>query len=71
MSIQQQQQERRELALRAVNNTLVALNTAGFSLLAGRDYYPADAQELATALRDDITTMVGDIEALRAVILGR
>jgi len=59
---------RKRVAETAVRNAIIALNTAGACLLAGRELYPTDAQELASALRDDITTMVGDAEALVAVI---
>lgn len=64
-------QKRRENADLCVRNAILALNTAGLYLVRGREWYPVDAQELATALRDDITTMVGDAEALLSVIQGR
>lgn len=63
--------EHRTKADMAARQTIIALSAAGASLLAGRDHYPQAAQELATALRDDIKTMVGDVEALLAVIHGR
>jgi len=59
---------RRVLAEQCVRNAIIALNSAGMALVRGRDWYPDSAQELATALRDDITTMVGDAEALQVVI---
>jgi hypothetical protein len=64
-------QERRKNAELCVRNAILALNSAGMYLVRGRDWYPEGAQELATALRDDITTMVGDAEALLAVTQGR
>ena len=71
MSEYSEELRRRELAQQCVRNAVIALNTAGVCLVRGREWYPPDAQELATALRDDITTMVGDAEALLAVIQGK
>lgn len=71
MSEHAEARRRRAAADNAVRQTIIALNAAGAALLAGREHYPEAAQELATALRDDITTMVGDVEALLSVIHGR
>jgi hypothetical protein len=61
----------RQKAMASVTHTIVALATAGAALLKGRESYPPQAQELVTALREDITRIIGDVEALRDVVQGR
>lgn len=60
------------MARMVIANTITALTTAGMTVMRLRQWTddPA-AHELATALRDDIKTMVGDVEALQAVVAGR
>lgn len=64
-------QTKRLEAATHVRSAIIALASAGVCLLAGREGYPPEAQELATALRDDITRMVGDVETLLSVVSGR
>lgn len=63
--------DQRRRASTYVSQAIVQLASSGASLLAARDDSPPEAQELITALRDDITTMLGDVEALQSVIQGR
>lgn len=64
-------QERRQAALGWAGHAKIALAGAGTSLIAARESSPPEAQELITALREDIKTMVGDVEALMELIRGK
>lgn len=68
---QAQEYAARQKALAACTQAIVGLTMAGAALVRGREATPAAGQELIDALRDDITGMVGDIEALQDVIHGR
>ena len=62
----------RARGLHACSMAITALTGAGAVLVDARDpLHPEGANELITALRDDIKTMVGDVEALQKVIQGR
>jgi hypothetical protein len=71
VSEHQERMRRREWSLRCTAGAITALAAAGTALLQGRNCYPPEAQELATALRDDIKSMIEDVEALAAVVQGR
>lgn len=61
--------QEREAAEVHVRQAIVALNTAGTCLLRARQFiHNEDGHGLASALRDDITNMVGDAEALLSVV---
>lgn len=53
-----------------VGDAITCLVTAGMMLLEAREGCKADVQELITALRDDVTRLVGDAETVRSVIQG-
>lgn len=61
----------KQAALNRVGGAISQLAGAGALLLMAREGAPPEAQELIDALRDDITTMLGDVEALRDVIKGK
>jgi hypothetical protein len=62
----------RQEQVRRCGNAMTALVAAGNELLAARaDGMAGDEQELITALRDDISDLIANVEALRAVIQRR
>lgn len=79
MSYAEDMHRDRQWRIRHLTNAVVALTAAGNELLMARGEHPqvADSQfvgqdqEMITALRDDITTMIGDIGAVRAMVNGK
>jgi hypothetical protein len=63
------QTELRAKHLREVgcSNAITALSAAGLAILQARGG-DAQADELVTALRDDIQTMIGDVQALQKIV---
>lgn len=52
-----------------VDQAVLALNTSATLLVCARGGVPAEYQEMITAVRDDITRMIGDIGAIKASTL--
>jgi hypothetical protein len=60
--------ERRVQALAKLGQVSVCLASAGALLVAARDHAGPDASALITAVRDDITEMLKDLDTIRAVM---
>lgn len=63
--------QRRARARWRIDGAITALAGAGTSLILAREDVTEDGQALLDALRDDITKVLGDAQALRAVVMGR
>jgi hypothetical protein len=57
----------RELRQVGCSNAITALSAAALAVLTARGGN-SQADELVTALRDDIQTMIGDIQALQKIV---
>lgn len=63
--------QRRARARWRIDSALTALASAGTLLLLAREDISEDGQPLLDALRDDTAKMIGDVQTLRTVVMGR
>lgn len=69
MSYLDQERSRRMLLVSA-SMALTSLAAAGTQVIKMREHCPPEAQDLVAAIREDISRMMSNVEALREVALG-
>lgn len=71
MSVVELAAQRRARARWRIDGALNCLVSAGTLLIVAREDISDEGQPLVDAIREDVTKLMGDIQALRAVVMGR